>query len=179
MNHRTRPATADDVPDLVRVAALTFPLACPPGADPAAVAEHVRTQLGADRFAAWASSPDHALLVVEDADRRTVGYALLARGPVDDPEVAALVGLGTRVELSKIYVDPAAQGTGAAGALMREALGVARERLGARDVWLGTNGENARAQAFYRKHGFATVGSRRYVVGGETHDDVVMVLAER
>ena len=58
---------------------------------------------------------------------------------------------------------------------MRAALDAAPGLVADRAVWLGTNGENARAQAFYRKHGFAVAGSRTYVVGGESHDDVVMV----
>ncbi len=186
---RVRRATTDDAPALAGLAALTFPLACPPGTSPDAIAEHVATQLSPERFRAWAASAAHALLLVEPArddvaadasdDPDTaplLGYALLVRGVPDDPDVAAAVGAGEAVELSKIYVHPAAQGTGVASVLMTATTGAAA-RLGPDlPVWLGTNGLNARAQAFYRKHGFDVVGGRTYVVGGETHSDVVMAL---
>jgi len=180
---RVRLATTEDARALAGLAAVTFPLACPPGTSPEAIAEHVATQLSPERFLAWAASADHALLLVEPAsDGGThdaagpLGYALLVRGVPDDPDVAAAVGPGEAVELSKIYVHPAAQGTGAASVLMT-ATTQAATRLGpGLPVWLGTNVLNARAQAFYRKHRFEVVGRRTYVVGGETHSDVVMAL---
>ena len=175
---RVRTATSDDAAQLAALAALTFPLACPPGTSPEAIAEHVATQLSPERFRAWAASAAHALLLVEAAGRegdRAVGYALLVRGVADDPDVAGAVGHGEVVELSKIYVHPDAQGTGVAGTLMVASLDAAAVLAPGRTVWLGTNGLNTRAQAFYRKHGFAVVGDRTYVVGGERHSDVVMV----
>jgi ribosomal protein S18 acetylase RimI-like enzyme len=176
---RVRRATTDDAPALAELAALTFPLACPPGTSPEAIVEHVTTQLSPERFRAWAASAAHALLLVEPVGTDApgpLGYALLVRGVPDDPDVAAAVGPGEAVELSKIYVHPAAQGTGAAGVLMT-ATTQAAARLGPDlPVWLGTNVLNARAQAFYRKHRFDVVGRRTYVVGGETHSDVVMAL---
>jgi ribosomal protein S18 acetylase RimI-like enzyme len=65
-------------------------------------------------------------------------------------------------------------GTGVASDLMRAALDGARSRFQATSVWLGTNNDNARAQAFYGKHGFRVVGQRTFSVGGQMHDDVVM-----
>ncbi|WP_435736541.1 GNAT family N-acetyltransferase [Cellulosimicrobium sp. PMB13] len=190
-----RAATPDDAPSLARLAALTFPLACPPGTSPAAIAEHVATQLSPDRFRAWAASADHELLVAEapapttaatgpaheparevaHGAAREVGYALLVRAAPDDADVARAVGPGEVVELSKIYVHPEAQGSGVASALMAAALDAADRLAPGRPVWLGTNEHNGRAQAFYRKSGFAVVGERTYVVGGEEHSDVVMV----
>ncbi|SDF63366.1 Acetyltransferase (GNAT) family protein [Cellulosimicrobium cellulans] len=216
-----RRATTADAVALADLAALTFPLACPPGTSPDAIAEHVATQLSPDRFRAWAASAAHALLLVETvasagtsagtsastsagasastsagasagtasgagsdvgssvAATGPLGYALLARGVPDDPDVAAAVGPGEAVELSKIYVHPAAQGTGVASVLMTATTGAAALLGPGLPLWLGTNGHNARAQAFYRKHGFAVVGGRTYVVGGETHADVVMALPRR
>lgn len=196
-----RRATTADAAALADLAAITFPLACPPGTSPDAIAEHVATQLSPDRFRAWAASAAHALLLVEaaspgapagtsagtvetdagspEAASGPLGYALLARGVPDDPDVAAAVGPGEAVELSKIYVHPAAQGTGVASVLMTATTGAAALLGPGLPLWLGTNGHNARAQAFYRKHGFAVVGGRTYVVGGETHADVVMALPRR
>ncbi|MFD6094333.1 GNAT family N-acetyltransferase [Oerskovia sp. NPDC060338] len=197
MTTTLRPATPDDAEHLAALAAITFPLACPPGSDPAAVAEHIRTQLSPERFAAWAASADHTLLLAEAADpgedldgapdggstppdgttagHRLVGYALLVRAVPADQDIVAVVGDEPTVELSKIYVHPGSQGTGVASDLLRAALDAAPGLVPDRAVWLGTNEENARAQAFYRKHGFEVAGRRTYVVGGESHDDVVMV----
>ncbi|MFF2623764.1 GNAT family N-acetyltransferase [Oerskovia jenensis] len=186
MTTSLRTATPADADRLAALAAITFPLACPPGSDPAAVAEHIRTQLSPEKFVAWTASADHALLVAESPDEESgpegadgagdlVGYALLVRGVPDDADIVAVVGDEPTVELSKIYVHPASQGTGVASDLLRAALDAAPALVPDKAVWLGTNGENARAQAFYRKHGFAFAGTRTYVVGGEAHDDVVMV----
>lgn len=175
---RVRRATPDDAAPLADLAAVTFPLACPPGTSPEAIAQHVATQLSPERFRTWAASAAHVLLLVEPGGQTDagapLGYALLVRGVPDDPDVAAAVGSGEAVELSKIYVHPDAQGTGVAGALMRAVQDAAPSLGEDLPMWLGTNGLNARAQAFYRKHGFAAVGSRTYVVGGEEHSDVVM-----
>ncbi|MFE4465934.1 GNAT family N-acetyltransferase [Oerskovia sp. NPDC056781] len=195
MTTSLRTATPADADRLAALAAITFPLACPPDSDPAAVAEHIRTQLSPERFVAWTASADHALLVAEsprsprspdgaaeaggsdasDGAGDLVGYALLVRGVPDDADIVAVVGDEPTVELSKIYVHPSSQGTGVASDLLRAALDAAPALVPDRAVWLGTNGENARAQAFYRKHGFSFAGTRTYVVGGEAHDDVVMV----
>jgi ribosomal protein S18 acetylase RimI-like enzyme len=42
-------------------------------------------------------------------------------------------------------------------------------------VWLGVNQSNYRAQTFYRKHGFAVVGTRTFPVGTVLENDFVMV----
>ena len=56
--------------------------------------------------------------------------------------------------------------------------GVARlEALGFRHVWLGTNAQNARANAFYERLGFEKIGARTFVVGGtRVEDDWVRLL---
>ena len=79
--------------------------------------------------------------------------------------------------LSKVYVLAESRGTGLAEALVRD--GVARlEALGFRHVWLGTNAQNARANAFYERLGFETIGARTFVVGGtRVEDDWVRLLS--
>jgi tRNA (guanine37-N1)-methyltransferase len=70
-------------------------------------------------------------------------------------------------------VHPDAQGRGVAGTLMTATLDAARA-AGATGTWLGVNGENQRAQAFYRRSGFAVVGERRFQVGGRVEHDLVL-----
>lgn len=186
-----RAAHAEEAAELAWLAALTFPLACPAGTPVTTMATHIAARLSPSRFRAWAGSAEHALLVAagtgEDAPGDPLGYALVSFGlPDGDAERDVLHGAtggeGPYAELSKIYVHPDSQGSGVAGALM-EASVAAAAALAAdhgcpgAPLWLGTNGENARAQAFYRKHGFDVVGRRTYEVGGVEHDDVVMLRA--
>jgi diamine N-acetyltransferase len=188
-----RAARVEEAAEVAWLAALTFPLACPPGTPVSTMAAHIAARLSPAHVRTWARSPEHALLVAhagdgeEQAEGGPLGYALVAFGEPDGAEEhgvlrAAAGGPGPYVELSKIYVHPDAQDTSTAGALMRasvaaaDALAAAHGRPGAA-LWLGTNGQNARAQAFYRKHGFEVVGRRTFEVGGVEHDDVVMLHA--
>ncbi|PFG43871.1 ribosomal protein S18 acetylase RimI-like enzyme [Isoptericola jiangsuensis] len=176
-----RPARPDEAAEIAWLAALTFPLACPPGTATTTMADHVAARLTPAHFARWAVSDHHVLLVARPVrePRDVAGYALLVRGVPEGEEerdaVAASAGAGPSVELSKIYVHPARQGDGTAGALMSAAIDAAARLLPQGALWLGTNGLNARAQAFYRRHGFTAVGTRTYDVGGVQHDDVVML----
>ncbi|WP_125776711.1 GNAT family N-acetyltransferase [Antribacter gilvus] len=179
-----RPATADDAADVAWLAALTFPLACPPETLREDMAAHVAHKLTPAHFRAWASDRNHALLVAERADDGASfrGYVLLSLGSPDGEAEAATVRSATGegapyVELSKIYVHPDDLGSGVASALMTAAVAEAGALGPGRPLWLGTNGLNQRAQAFYRKHGFEVVGRRTYLVGGVEHDDVVMLHA--
>lgn len=79
------------------------------------------------------------------------------------------------LEVSKMYVLPGHHGTGVSTALMKAALEQAKAGNYA-GMWLGVNQENKRAQRFYAKHGFETVGTRTFTVGNRIHHDFVMRL---
>ncbi|GAB3097372.1 GNAT family N-acetyltransferase [Isoptericola nanjingensis] len=182
-----RPARADESAHVAWLAAVTFPLACPPGTSVATMAAHVATHLSPSAVRGWVRSDAHALLVAvdEELDARAdgptapLGYALVSLGePSGDEEqrvLRSVVGPAPYVELSKIYVHPDALGSGVAARLLDAAVSAATELGGDAPVWLGTNAQNARAQSFYRKHGFEVAGTRTYDVGGVRHDDVVMI----
>lgn len=105
--------------ELAAVAALTFPLACPPTAAPENIAAFVAANLSAERFADYLADPHRAVLTAAH-DGRIIGYAMLIREP-------------GAAELSKIYVLPAYHGGGVSTALMDRALATAGE-WGARRV---------------------------------------------
>ncbi|MEL7977135.1 GNAT family N-acetyltransferase [Isoptericola sp. F-RaC21] len=183
-----RPAHAEECAHVAWLAALTFPLACPPGTAVATMAAHVAAHLSPSAVSGWIESDTHALLVAVAADQddrpdhgpaTPVGYALVALGEPDGADerevLRSTAGPGPYAELSKIYVHPDALGGGVAALLLEAAVAAAADLGGAAPVWLGTNGQNARAQAFYRKHGFEVAGRRTYDVGGQQHDDVVML----
>jgi ribosomal protein S18 acetylase RimI-like enzyme len=173
MSITVRRAAEDDAAELAAVAAVTFPLACPPSADPADIAAAIAANLSERRFAEYLSDPDSAVLVATDAGR-IIGYTMLIHGVGEDTDVAASVPQRPAVELSKMYVLPVHHSSGVAAELMRCGIAWAADS-GAAAVWLGVNGKNERAQRFYAKHGFRVAGTRRFRLGDSYEDDLVMV----
>ena len=115
--------------------------------------------LGAARSGAWLA--EHA------GTCAPIGYALNCAPDLpittDDRDL----------ELKRIYVLSKFHGQGIAAALMEAATEHARA-AGARRLLLGTYEDNHRAMAFYAKHGFETVGTRKFDVGGKLYDDIIM-----
>lgn len=153
------------------VAAATFPLACPPDSSPADVRAFIDTHLTVERFVEYLADPTRDLLLAMDGDR-AVGYTMLIASDPSDPDVAASVTHRPTVELSKVYVRPDRQGSGVAAQLVERSVELARGR-GAVSVWLGVNDQNARANRFYEKSGFATVGTKRFLLGTRWETDFV------
>ncbi len=164
-----RHATHGDEQPLHALATLTFGLACPPSTTKADIDAFIATNLSAERFAGYLADPARVVLLASEDDQ-PVGYSMLVRGPIADPDVAAVVDADTSVELSKFYVLSDRHGSGAAHALMTATLEQATA-TGAETCWLGVNQQNVRAARFYAKHDFAIVGVKRFLVGSEWHDD--------
>lgn len=154
-------ATAEMAAELAAVAAVTFPLACPPSATPGDVAAHIAANLSEGCFAAYVSDPDRRVFAARERGR-IIGYAILVARP-GEPSA----------ELSKMYVLPSHHGVGAASALMRAGIESAAG-AGAREVWLGVNQGNLRAQRFYGKHGFEVTGTRSFRLGDGVENDFIM-----
>lgn len=173
MTFAIRSATAADAEALAAVAAVTFPLACPPHTTEEAKASFIAAVLSSERFAEYATDPERRLLAAVDETGAIVGYTLLNLGEPKDDDARAAVTVRPTAELSKCYVMPGHHGEGVAGRLMEASLAAAAD-AGASGVWLGVNEENARAQRFYGKHGFERVGSKRFLVGERLEHDWVM-----
>ncbi|MVU77505.1 GNAT family N-acetyltransferase [Nocardia sp. ET3-3] len=165
-------ARLGDAEELANVAAVTFPLACPPGSTPEDEAEFIAKWLSADKFREYLTDPERVVLKAV-TDEAIVGYALLNAMTPADPDVAAVITQRPVTELSKMYVLPGQHGNGVSAALMHAALDSARTG-GSVAVWLGVNQQNARAQRFYGKHGFTVAGTKTFTVGSQTHHDYVM-----
>lgn len=123
--------------------------------------------------------PGAAILLAEvaadaagDGRLALAGYAHL----VLDGDAPACVAGPAPAELKRFYVDRALHGRGVAAHLMDAAIATAAAR-GARTLWLGVWERNARAIAFYAKHGFADVGAQRFVLGSDVQTDRVMARA--
>ncbi len=171
MTTTIRRAEARDAGALATVAAITFPLACPPSTTEEAKADFIANSLSERNFAGYLAEPDHILLLAE-VDGESAGYTMLVTGEPGDPDVAAAVVARPTVELSKVYVMPEQHGTGLAAALMDASMDAARE-AGAVSMWLGVNNENGRANRFYEKSGFAIVGLKKFRLGDVDEDDYV------
>jgi ribosomal protein S18 acetylase RimI-like enzyme len=81
---------------------------------------------------------------------------------------------GASAELKQLYVLPSEFGAGMARALLEDVFETVRS-WGASYVWLAVADSNTRAQAFYRKHGFAPVGAGpTFEVGAEAVSSTLM-----
>lgn len=167
-----QPALLSDADELAAVAAVTFPLACPPHATAADIAEFIATVLSAECFSAYLTDESRHVLKAVEGDS-IVGYAMLVSGEPADPTVGAAASMRPTMEVSKVYVLPGRHGSGVAAALLEASIVMARES-GCAAMWLGVNQENARAQRFYAKHGFERVGVKTFAVGTQTHHDYVL-----
>jgi ribosomal protein S18 acetylase RimI-like enzyme len=166
-----RSARPDDAAALHDLAAITFPLACPPDTLPESIAEFIATNLSETAFTSYLADA-HRELFVAELDGALLGYTMLVYGDPYDPDVAAVMPVRPTVELSKVYVHPDHHGAGLAAELVARSVDAARAR-GAASVWLGVNQQNARANRFYEKQGFALVGTKRFKVGLRYEDDFV------
>lgn len=95
-----------------------------------------------------------------------IGYA--QAGPVDMKVEHATRGR----ELYRLYVATQAKGAGVAQALMQLVLEWARGE-GANALWLSVWENNTRAQAFYRRYGFAHMGEHKFMVGDTADRDFI------
>lgn len=171
---KIRAAGPADAALLSDVAAETFPLACPPHTLPGAIAAFIAEHLSAESFTAYLADPERALFLAE-VDGEAAGYTMVVFGEPHDADVAAAVSARPTAELSKVYVREGFHGGGLASELVRASVDEARTR-GSVSVWLGVNQENARANRFYEKQGFALVGTKRFLVGERYEDDFVREL---
>jgi GNAT superfamily N-acetyltransferase len=167
---RIRRATLDDAAALASFAERCFLETFGDENDPNDLRDHVEKTYSFERQSGEIRDGDTAIWLIEREDGTLIAYAQICRKRFP-PCVA-----GERpVEIYRFYVDRPAHGTGLARTLMSTALAQARE-WGADVVWLGVWEHNPRAMAFYRKLGFADVGSIDFFVGPDKQTDRVYVL---
>jgi diamine N-acetyltransferase len=131
------------------------------------IARYVLAELNAAKFAAILTQAYSTVLVAE-VDGHTVGYALVNEG------VACPHG-GPNVEVASLYVQAHFAGLGIGSTLLRECKQLAQHRTGSPAIWLMVNAENFPAIAFYKKHGLAKAGTAYFELGGEKHENHVLV----
>ena len=131
--------------------------------------QHLESAWGPAKQLQEIQSPEMDTLILRNDAGEWLGFAQLRAGTVSDG-----VPREGSIELYRFYVDSRWHGQGVAAGLMAGAMQRARRR-GAATMWLGVWERNARAQAFYRKHGFEKVGKQVFVVGSDPQTDDVML----
>lgn len=99
----------------------------------------------------WCLARDPRCVIVADAGEELAGYVFVL------PERLAMIW--DAAVLNELYVEPDRRGSGVADELMERALSIAREQEPPIErVVLDVDPENARAAAFYERHGFEPWG---------------------
>jgi len=164
--YRARPA---DAATLAEFSERTFFESFAADNDPENMRMHLAASFSPQLQRAELENPDIDTLVLVDAQSRWLAFAQVRAGKISDGVPAT-----GSIELWRFYVDAPWHGQGLAAALMEAVKTCARAR-GAETLWLGVWQSNARAQAFYRKHGFRKVGSHVFAVGNDPQaDDIVL-----
>jgi GNAT superfamily N-acetyltransferase len=134
--------------------------------------EDLAAFLDTHNAAGWAqelADPAFAIRIGE-ADGQAMAYAKI--GPPRLP----FEPRGKAIELRQFYVLADWHGSGAARELMAWVLDEARRR-GGDDLYLSVFVDNARARAFYARHGFVEEGRYAFMVGTHADEDIVMRLS--
>jgi len=165
-----RRATIDDAAALSAFAARVFIETFGDENNPDDLTEHVESTYNIDRQSAELRDEDTATWLIEREDATLIAYLQMCR-----KRVPPCVTGRNPVEIYRFYVDHSAHGTGLAHTLMSTAFAQARAWDGD-VVWLGVWEHNPRAMKFYRKFGFADVGSVDFYVGPDRQTDRVYVV---
>lgn len=122
-----------------------------------------------ERAAAMSSDSSITLVADDGADgSRISGLMRVVIKQPQDPSQAR------QAMLISVYVAPEHRGLGLADQLLDEACSVAGAELGAGVIELGVHEDNARAKAFYARHGFEATGDARPYPQDNAKREIVM-----
>ena len=168
MEVHIRRAVAEDAAALALVAQATFLDTYAHMIPVADMLAFCRGEHGEARYAAWLADAACRIWLAEAAATGApVGYAL-----VSPPDLPVPTDAGD-LELKRIYALRRTHGSGLGSRLMREAVQAATA-AGARRLLLGVHSGNVRALSFYARQGFVQAGVRKFRVGGQVYDDLVL-----
>jgi len=135
------------------------------------IVAHCVGQHAIEKYRHWLSDGYSRLWLAEAAPGfAPVGYLLLTK-----PDLPLADLRPSDWEIKRIYLLHRFQGAGIGARLMDEALLRARE-LSATRLLLGVYAKNEAALSFYQRLGFTEVGTRRFKVGANLYDDLVLAL---
>ena len=167
-NYTIRRAAYADAETLGHIGVATFVASYSHDIPGPAMMAHCSREHSADAYRAYLGDPATACWLAEhEGTHAPVGYAMNCA-----PDLPIDLQTGD-LELKRIYVLSRFHGTGCARDLLSQAEAHARANKAPR-LLLGTYEDNQRAMAFYKKHGFETIGARKFNVGGKIFDDIIM-----
>jgi ribosomal protein S18 acetylase RimI-like enzyme len=163
-----RPCGPADAAALALVGQATFLQSYADSLPAADIAHHCAHEHSEARYGAWLNNPAYRIWGADLAPGGVlVGYAVMS-----PPDLPGATEPGD-VELKRLYLLHRFHGGGTGAALMG-AVVEAAEAAGFRRLLLGVYGENAAAIAFYARQGFAQAGVRKFQVGAQVYDDLVL-----
>jgi len=166
---RLHDATPDEAARLAEFGARTFYESFAADNSPQDMRRHLESAFSPSKQRAEIENPAIDTLILVDSAGEWLGFTQLRAGRISEG-----VPREGSIELWRFYVDRPWHGQGVAAALMAGAKQRGRQH-GATTMWLGVWERNARAQAFYRKHGFEKVGRQVFVVGDDPQNDDVLL----
>ncbi|WP_395645403.1 GNAT family N-acetyltransferase [Terricaulis sp.] len=159
-----RDATPEDAAAIAEFAGRTF---CDTFAHlypPEDLDAFLAAKYGADIQRAEMAEPLTRYFIAIEGDR-IAGYVMMGALDIRVDEPGAL-------ELHRLYVDKDMKGKGVAQALTDEVIAWARAH-NAPALYLSVWENNHRAQAFYKRYGFAHVGEHKFMVGRVADRDFI------
>jgi len=161
-----RPASPHDAALLARFAAQAFADTYRGLDDEQEIADYVAEHFTAEVMAGVIADTACTTLLAWLGDE-LAGYAVLRGKPPP-----ACVGGGAPLQLWRLYLGQAFTGRGL-GAQLMTAVRTEARRHGAQTLWLGVYDRNVRAVAFYKRFGFAQVGTSEFLFGGRIYSDPI------
>ena len=170
-----RQATLADVDPLVILSKRTFFDAFAADNASTDMEQHLATRFTSEKITQQLTDARSVFFIAHptaDPNSNAVGYAQLIR----NAPVPNFASTGKAIELSKLYVDQVVIGQGYGSRLMQTCIDYATTQQFS-TLWLGVSEHNARAQTFYRRWGFESVGTQPFMLGQDVQTDDVLVRA--
>jgi ribosomal protein S18 acetylase RimI-like enzyme len=162
-------ATAADAAQLARTAAALFEQAFGDANTPEDMTAYVGDAFSEARQGREIEDPRSRIWLARADDGTLVGYAHVRL----DVSPSARAPHRRAAEIARLYADRRWHGRGLGAALMHACIDSARQES-ADLLWLGVWERNARAIAFYGKHGFRVIGHQEFLLGSDRQRDLVM-----
>ena len=162
-----RRGKVEDAALLSELGARTFSETFAADNTPEDLAAYIAESFSVAQQTAELEDPGSVFLIAE-VEGRAAGYAKLHDGKPEKGVEGA-----NPIELVRLYVSREWLGRGIGEQLMRACIDEARQ-AGHETIWLGVWERNARAQAFYRKWNFQTVGEHVFRLGSDLQTDLLM-----
>jgi diamine N-acetyltransferase len=164
-----RQAGAEDHERIARLARKTFVDSFATDNRPEDMAAYLEEAFSPRIQAAELAAPSSRFLIAE-TEGLPVGYARLME--ISTPPC---IKSEKPLQLARLYVCKNRIGSGVGAALMNACIDDATERR-CDGIWLGVWSRNARAIQFYRKWGFAQMGTQPFILGSDRQTDLILWL---